>query len=343
MASRVRTWFFLDEGSQTIDSKYRRLGADHKPSESTFQDLVDSVVFKQEEATDKATTTAGGIVRIATDAEAKARNNGTTASYSRVVQPSHLPSIAAATNQTISDFTGITVESVLDGTVTSRDEYQIKFSSAFITWLASKIGANHNQNTDTGTNSNVFSIGSLADEKVNLTRNGDNGILTILLPETSGTLALTSQLHTQNTDTGTTATTWVIRSGTNPVTLSPSSVTAPRTVNFPDKSGTFAYTNDSQYLPLQYEEVGDTAGTDVKKIMWPIAGTISVSQRTGFTSTNCGSYSTNTGSSYNSLITSTTFVVAAGDITWFRSTDASNVSVYSSAQQALLTLRFTPS
>ncbi|NJO65338.1 MAG: hypothetical protein HC836_46775, partial [Richelia sp. RM2_1_2] len=150
MASRVRTWFFLDEGSQTVDSKYRRLGADHKPSESTFQDLVDSVFFKQEEAADKATTSAGGIVRVASDSEAKARNNGTTGSYSRVAQPSHLPSIAAATNQTISDFTGITVQSTLDGTVTTRDEYQIKFSDAFITWLASKIGANHTQNTDTG-------------------------------------------------------------------------------------------------------------------------------------------------------------------------------------------------
>ncbi|NJO65413.1 MAG: hypothetical protein HC836_47165 [Richelia sp. RM2_1_2] len=77
--------------------------------------------------------------------------------------------------------------------------------------------------------------------------------------------------------------------------------------------------------------------------MWPIAGTVSVSQRTGLTSTNCGSYSTNTGGSYTALTTSTSFVVAAGDITWFRATNAANVSVYSSAQQALLTLRFTPS
>ncbi|MCR4315180.1 MAG: hypothetical protein NUW37_02395 [Planctomycetes bacterium] len=108
----------------------------------------------------------------------------------------------------------------------------------------------HTQNTDTGTTSATWVIGS----------GGFGGTLdsTVLtagrvynLPDASGTMALTSNLHTQNTDTGTTSASWIIGSAGNSGTFTTATLTDDRSFTLPDASGTFALTNDlTTYLPL---------------------------------------------------------------------------------------------
>lgn len=88
------------------------------------------------------------------------------------------------------------------------------------------ISAGHTQHTDTGTTNNTFTVDSdgttgkiiLDADNVggNFTTTIENqtqaGNIVLTLPATTGTLALTSALHTQNTDTGTTNNTFEISS-----------------------------------------------------------------------------------------------------------------------------------
>lgn len=89
------------------------------------------------------------------------------------------------------------------------------------------VSAGHTQNTDTGTTNNTFEIdsdsatGSIlldvqtggTDNTLTLQNSVLDGDYTITFPNSTGTVALTSQLHTQNTDTGTTSTYFDIDSG----------------------------------------------------------------------------------------------------------------------------------
>jgi len=63
------------------------------------------------------------------------------------------------------------------------------------------------------------------------------GSRTYTLPDANGTFALTSQLHTQNTDTGTTADTFEINNDGNGIILSTTGLTGDRTLTFPDYAG----------------------------------------------------------------------------------------------------------
>lgn len=104
-------------------------------------------------------------------------------------------------------------------------------TSTGLNWQA--IAAGHTQNTDTGTTNNTFTIDNdSTDGKMVLdVQNGgtnntltlQNSVLdgdyTITFPNATGTVALTSQLHTQNTDTGTTQTSFDIDSGGTGVKL----------------------------------------------------------------------------------------------------------------------------
>lgn len=117
------------------------------------------------------------------------------------------------------------LSAIVDGTPTvlagGTNGYQLIRDDNAATGLAwAAIAAGHIQNTDTGTTSNTFTIDSNSttgkmvldvalnageDHTLTITNEVMTGDVTITLPAITGTVALASQLHTQGTDTGTTA------------------------------------------------------------------------------------------------------------------------------------------
>ena len=127
----------------------------------------------------------------------------------------------------------------------------------------------HTQNTDTGTTGNTFTIDSdsvtgniILDVTLNAGENHKmtvtNAVMvddvTLTLPATTGTVALTSDLHTQNTDTGTTGNTFTVDSDSTTgkiivdvalgaadlsLTLTNEALTSSsKTITFPNATGT---------------------------------------------------------------------------------------------------------
>jgi len=148
----------------------------------------------------------------------------------------------------------------------------------------------HTQNTDTGTTGNTFTIDSdsvtgniILDVTLNAGENHKmtvtNAVMvddvTLTLPATTGTVALTSDLHTQNTDTGTTGNTFTVDSDSTTgkiivdvalgaadlsLTLTNETLTANnRTATFQNKTGTIALTSDippaSNYISSAYGDI----------------------------------------------------------------------------------------
>ena len=155
-------------------------------------------------------------------------------------------------------------------------------------WIA--ISAGHTQGTDSGTTGNTFTIDSDSstgkitidvalnageDHTMTVTNAAMADDVTITLPATTGTVALTSQLHTQNTDTGTTGTTFTVDSDASTgkvqvkavagsadktLILQNAQLTDDRTITFPDSSGTVALTSQLPSSPLTYKGVIDCSG-----------------------------------------------------------------------------------
>jgi hypothetical protein len=103
----------------------------------------------------------------------------------------------------------------------------------------------HTQNTDTGTTATGFSVDSgsilgkirlssthgAADKTMTLTNTALTDDRTITFQNASGTVAFTSQTHTQNTDTGTTNASFDINSGGNDLSITTAGMSTPRAVD----------------------------------------------------------------------------------------------------------------
>jgi hypothetical protein len=83
--TRERNWFFQGSSIPT----WRRFRENNRPNESTFKDLLQSMVMKLE-SSDTATTSNAGHVKLATSAEVLAGTDS-AGGHSKVVKPSLLP------------------------------------------------------------------------------------------------------------------------------------------------------------------------------------------------------------------------------------------------------------
>jgi uncharacterized beta-barrel protein YwiB (DUF1934 family) len=156
--------------------------------------------------------------------------------------------------------------------------------------------ASHTQNTDTGTTNNTFTVDSDASDGkliLDVTNGGtDNAITitnsvttadrTITLPDATGTVALTSDLHTQNTDTGTTGNTFTVDSDSatgkiiidvalgatdNSLTLTNAALDGDRTITFPNATGTLPLLESANtFSAEQTITIADTTNTEALTI-----------------------------------------------------------------------------
>jgi hypothetical protein len=145
------------------------------------------------------------------------------------------------------------------------DQQVIKWDNATSKYVAHTLAAGHTQNSDTGTTGNTFTIDSDSstgkiildvalnageDHTMTLTNAAMADDVTITFPATTGTVALASQLHTQNTDTGTTADTFAVNSDGTGVKLK-------------DNSGVLEIRNlaDNAYADLKVKDLTVTGTT----------------------------------------------------------------------------------
>lgn len=124
MAQQNREWFFLPTGSSIV--KGSRFLTNNKPTESTFRDLLDSVLFKTSSG-DKATSTTPGHVTLASEADLE--NNSAT----DVVTPSQLPSVSAAS----SDYDNQAMQSITVSVSATQGvkTYALRVSDAFYNFV----------------------------------------------------------------------------------------------------------------------------------------------------------------------------------------------------------------
>jgi microcystin-dependent protein len=134
---QLRSWFF------GVSSDATRLRNSDKPPQQTFENLLESVAFKTE-SSDRARVSTGatvsseqGLAVLASDAQAKSNATQLT-DRSLVVQPSQLPTLEVITNSATEDMptTGLFTQTAA---TTTRNQYQIRFAGAWITWLISRI------------------------------------------------------------------------------------------------------------------------------------------------------------------------------------------------------------
>ncbi|MBI4567781.1 MAG: hypothetical protein HY719_05220, partial [Planctomycetes bacterium] len=132
---------------------------------------------------------------------------------------------------------------------------------------------------------------------------------TVTFPDATGTVALTTDLHAQNSDTGTTSATWLINSGGNSATLTTASLTSARAFTLPDAAGTLALTNAAQTIAgtftfnastLQVNNAANTfattfatAATAARAVTFPDAsGTVALTTDLHAQNTDTGTTST---------------------------------------------------
>ena len=131
----------------------QRLASGDFPSEAMFKKLIASSVFaieKNDKAKDSLdanysqnSIALGGHVTVATDAEAKGKDNGVESLYTRVPRTSQLPSVEALnnigdTNYAIFSLNGTfpldSIEVTVDSAVPTRDNYLVGLSDTFVEW-----------------------------------------------------------------------------------------------------------------------------------------------------------------------------------------------------------------
>lgn len=113
-----------------------RFLATDEPTEETFKRLIESVAFINELA-DRAKESEQGLVRVVSDANAKA---GTTpadgATYAAQVK--NLPKVSNKT-QTIKDLSAVLVSAAPKASVADKNDYEIGLSPDFINWLSTQL------------------------------------------------------------------------------------------------------------------------------------------------------------------------------------------------------------
>lgn len=142
---QLRSWFFTITSVLRADGTTGgvRLRKTDKPTQQTFENLLESTAFKTESG-DRARVSTGatvgseqGLAVLASDVQAKA-NAAQLADRSLVTQPHQLPTLETIANSATEDMptTGLFVQT---GASSSRNQYQIRFLGAWLTWLISRI------------------------------------------------------------------------------------------------------------------------------------------------------------------------------------------------------------
>lgn len=133
-----RNWFY--QITKTAIKRGLRFKNGDRPEEATFVNLTDSVVMKsevgdraKEDSAANASALAGHVV-ASTDVQAKAFQTKKT-DRTLVVQPSQLPEVSLAADQTVGDFVGKTITATVDPTATTRNKYLLQISDSFLSWL----------------------------------------------------------------------------------------------------------------------------------------------------------------------------------------------------------------
>lgn len=117
----------------------------YKPTQTNYADLFLTVPMKKETA-DRARVTTGsasletevGLVVLATNTQATT-NATQLADRSLVVQPHQLPTVVAKANSTSEDMPTTVLESIADVAVTTRNKYEVRPTSTWVTWLLSRL------------------------------------------------------------------------------------------------------------------------------------------------------------------------------------------------------------
>jgi microcystin-dependent protein len=142
---RLREWFFTITATAT--KRGTRLKNGDRPTESTFLDLLTSLVFKTE-PNDRAKeddaganlATLNGHVVAATDVQAKA-NQSKLSDRTLVAQPSQLPSVVTEGTMTITSpntpYAEDTPVEITVGVNTERNEFIVNFKSTLTAWFQS--------------------------------------------------------------------------------------------------------------------------------------------------------------------------------------------------------------
>lgn len=150
---RLRNWFF--EVTQTISDFGTRFRTNDRPPQATFEDLLESTIFKTE-PNDKATTDQNGHVRIASAAEAKG-NASQPPYYTSVIIPEQLPQVYPliyAYGEEVDDFNGYTLDSTED-TSGSNKKFRIKVSQDFYNWIRTTINSSTTPTLPQATATNI--------------------------------------------------------------------------------------------------------------------------------------------------------------------------------------------
>lgn len=179
--SKLRNWFF--EVTKTSIKKGTRLRKDDIPTQSTFKELTDSIIFKTESEdrakldTENFSEQTSGHVTLATDEQVIA-NTVQPSNRSLVVSPHQTTTLSneGVNLSGLAGFTGRILERVLNTAITTRKDYYLTFSTAFKNWLTPRLipsggleGQILRKNSSTDYNLIWSSISQAIDWSVNVT------------------------------------------------------------------------------------------------------------------------------------------------------------------------------
>lgn len=143
--SKLRNWFF--EITKTSIKKGTRLRNEDIPTQDTFKQLTESVVFKTE-SNDRAKLDTGafnentaGHVTLATDAQTRA-NTANPSDRALVVTPSQTTTLSVDTtvyNNPLGFFTGATISRTLNTNILTRKDYFLSLTVQFKNWLFDRL------------------------------------------------------------------------------------------------------------------------------------------------------------------------------------------------------------
>lgn len=140
------TQYNVTKPDGTTVTGFNRFLKDHFPSESVFMKLFESITFKKNPE-DKASIAEQGLVKLATDGEAKS-NQTYSDNFVRGVQPHQLPTVETGTvvNTFVDPFGVITdsfptqgVTVTVDGAVTTRNKYLVSLDTTLKAFLTSML------------------------------------------------------------------------------------------------------------------------------------------------------------------------------------------------------------